>query len=197
MLAPELLPVSPSAVPADALRRALLADRARVLTALYADAFPLVRRYVRRHGGAAEDAQDVFHEALVIFYEKAVAGTLALTGPPGVYVAGIARNRWRRELERRQRGAPLTDELADALTDDPGEVPPAEGNQLTMIEYVERLGARCRDLLVSFYYFRQPLEQITRTHAYGSVRSATVQKYKCLERLRTAVRHLTRDHFTA
>ena len=52
-----------------ALRDALLTDREQALTRLYRQAFPLVRRYVGGHGGEPQDAQDVFHDALVILYE--------------------------------------------------------------------------------------------------------------------------------
>jgi hypothetical protein len=53
---------------------------------------------------------------------------------------------------------------------------------------VERLGAKCKSMLLAFYYFQQPLTQIALDHNYRSVRSATVQKFKCLERLRNSVR---------
>jgi hypothetical protein len=48
---------------------------------------------------------------------------------------------------------------------------------------------------VQFYYFGQQLEQIAADHGYRTIRSATVQKFKCLERLRKAVSHLSVGHF--
>ncbi len=86
---------------AHSLDHALQTDRAATLAALYQRAFPLVRRYVRRHGGA--DAEDVFQDAFVLVFEKAVAGTLTLTGPPGHYLFGVSRHLWQRELTRRRR----------------------------------------------------------------------------------------------
>ena len=43
-------------------------------------------------------------------------------------------------------------------------------------------------MLLAFYYSQQPLTQIAAANGYASVRSATVQKFKCLERLRDSVR---------
>jgi DNA-directed RNA polymerase specialized sigma24 family protein len=100
------------------LRQALLTDREHTLTRIYQRAFPLVRRYVQQHGGSAQDAQDIFQDAMVIFYEKAVADTFVLSSSVGTLLVGISRNRWRRELDRRAR-LPLTE-----LTDQPE--PPAE-----------------------------------------------------------------------
>jgi RNA polymerase sigma factor (sigma-70 family) len=174
-------------LPATALREALLANRERALTQLYRRAFPPVQRYVARHGGSAEDAQDIFHDALVLLYEQAVGGTLTLTAAPSTYLVGICRNLWLHEQRRRARLP------QDALPDDPGplaaEAAPETGETtFAVLDYVERLGAKCKSMLLAFYYFRQPLTQIAKEHDYRSVRSATVQKFKCLERLRQSVR---------
>jgi RNA polymerase sigma factor (sigma-70 family) len=184
-----LLPPRPTPA-ATALRDALLSNREQALTRLYRGAFPLVRRYVQRHGGAAQDAEDVFHDALVIFYEQAVGETLVLTAAPSTYLTGIARNLWHHEQRRRARlpHEALPDEgepLATLGTEEPND---AAEPAFAVLDYVERLGEKCRDVLLAFYYFQQPLSQIAEAHGYRSVRSATVQKFKCLERLRQSVR---------
>ncbi len=171
------------------LRLALLAQREQTLTQLYQRTFPAVRRYVQRHGGTAGDAQDIFHDALVVFYEKLVADQLTLTAAPGTYLVAVCRNLWRQELERRQR-IPHTD-LAEEHAQVAEEAAFApEPLADSVLAYVEQLGERCRSILLAFYYFQQPLADIAHTHQYRSVRSATVQKFKCLERLRGAVQHL-------
>ena len=171
--------------PADTLRAALLANREQALTQLYRRAFPPVRRYVSGHGGTLQDAQDVFHDALVILYEQAVGGTLVLTAAASTYLVGISRNLWHHEQRRRAR---LPHEAwPDELNQTAEEAAPEEPG-LAVLDYVERLGEKCKNILLAFYYFQQPLTQIAATHHYRSVRSATVQKFKCLERLRQAVR---------
>ena len=64
----------------------------------------------------------------------------------------------------------------------------AEEPAFAVLDYVERLGAKCKRVLLGFYYFQQPLTQIAEANGYWSVRSATVQKFKCLERLQNSVR---------
>ena len=177
----------PSSSPAQTLRAALLANRERALTQLYRQAFPAVRRLVQRQGGSAQDAQDVFQDALVVFYEQAVGGTLELTAAPSTYLISIVRHRWQHELRRRARlpHEPLPAEGEAFAAEEPEA---AEETGFALRDYVERLGAKCRDMLLNFYYFQQPLAQIAETNGYRSVRSATVQKFKCLERLRASVR---------
>ncbi|MDO7848928.1 sigma-70 family RNA polymerase sigma factor [Hymenobacter sp. M29] len=179
--------LSPDFSSAPNLRAALLANREQALTQLYRQAFPPVRRHICGHGGSAEDAQDIFHDALVILYEQAVGGTLTLTSSASTYLVGISRNLWRHELRRRAR---LPHE---ALPDDPGPLAAdaaseTEETRFAVLDYVEQLGAKCKSMLLAFYYFQQPLTQIAADHDYRSVRSATVQKFKCLERLRESVR---------
>lgn len=177
---------------ADALRQALLADRAQALTRLYRQGYPPVRRYIGRYGGSEQDAQDVFQDALVLLYEQATGGTLVLTASAGTYLLSISRNLWRHEVRRRARlpNQALPAEWEPVATEEEqGLADPAS----TVLDHVERLGEKCKSLLLSFYYFQQPLSQLAETHGYRFVRSATVQKFKCLERLR----HAVRAHFHA
>jgi RNA polymerase sigma factor (sigma-70 family) len=165
----------------------LRTNREGALAGIYKKAFPMVSHFVRRNGGSEQDAKDLFHDALIVFYEKAVGGKLVLTASVTTYLVSICRNLWLRELDKRQRSQSLSDDKADSaplpdeleITTDPASP--------SLSEYVERLGVKCRDILVSFYYFQQRMEQIAEKHQYRNVRSATVQKFKCLERLRKSV----------
>ena len=173
------------------MKTALLTDRERTLERIYAKAYPLVRHYVREHGGTDDDAKDIFQEALITFYEKAVFDQLTLTSSVSTYLMGISKNLWRQELAKRSRQASLSE------TEEVVEEPDVDTDQPTvaLMAFVEQLGETCKSILVSFYYFGQRLEQIATQHGYRSVRSATVQKFKCLERLRKAVSHLSIEQF--
>lgn len=179
---------TPTACSVSEWRHALLTNREQTLTRLYQRTFPMVRRHVLRHGGAEQDAKDVFHDGLVVFYEKTVAGTLHLSAAPSTYLVAVCRNLWHRELARRNRYRPteLTDENTAQLFAEPEISVPQDS--ISVLDYVAQLGAKCRSILLAFYYFQQPLDQIAAEHGFAGTRSATVQKFKCLERLRTAVR---------
>lgn len=172
---------------ADALRQALLADRDQALTRLYRQGYPPVRRYIGRRGGSEQDAQDMFQDALVVFYEQATGGTLVLTASASTYLLSISRNLWHQEVRRRARlpHQALPDAWEPAATEEAEALPDPT---FAVLDHVERLGIKCKSLLLSFYYFQQPLSELAETHGYRSVRSATVQKFKCLERLRSSVR---------
>ncbi|RSK37456.1 RNA polymerase sigma factor [Hymenobacter metallilatus] len=184
--------------PAAELAAALRANREQTLTQLYAHTFPMLRRYVQQRGGSAQDAKDVFQDAVVVLYEQAVSGRLTLTASASTYLFSVSRNLWKQELSRRSRqpATPLSDDhtqLPDTAATD--AAPPDVTDMV--LQHLAQLTTKCRRMLVSFYYFQQPLEQIAAEHQYGSIRSATVQKFKCLERLRNAVRPVFRNAFTS
>lgn len=172
---------------------ALLIDRERTLERIYAKTYPMVRHYVKENRGTDEDAKDIFQEALITYYEKVVYDKLTLTSSVSTYLMGICKNLWRQELGKRARKIGLM----DAPVDEVGEEVAVDDEQptATLMAFVEQLGETCRSILVNFYYFGHRLEQIAEQRGYRSVRSATVQKFKCLERLRKAVSHLSVDQF--
>jgi RNA polymerase sigma factor (sigma-70 family) len=155
-------------------------DRSEVFEELYEKAFPRVARLVRRAGGDLDDAKDVFHDALIVFYEKTVAGELALSAAPEAYVAGIARNLWLRRLRDEPRRVDL-DEVDESER-------PGETARHDLLAYLAAAGRKCLELLQAFYYQRFSMREIAEEFGYGSERSATVQKYKCLERVREEAR---------
>lgn len=139
------------------------------LETLYRSAFPKVAGMVRRYGGDLETAKDLFHDALMILLEKQ---DLAVS--PEAYLLGIARNLWRREARR----APVV-ALPEEVFAEP-EVAPRP----SVWAYLQGAGSRCLQLLKAFYYGGRSMEQIADEFDYSSAHSATVQKYKCLERVR-------------
>jgi RNA polymerase sigma factor (sigma-70 family) len=172
---------------------ALLTDRDQTLEQIYAQTFPMVRHYVKEHGGTAEDAKDIFQEAMITFYEKTIHEQLILTSSVSTYLMGICKNRWRQQLEKQARRTALNETLTDLIWED--SEPEDESSTRSLMTFVDQLGETCKSILVSFYYFGQRLEQVAAQHSYQNIRTATVQKFKCLERLRKAVSHLSIENF--
>jgi DNA-directed RNA polymerase specialized sigma24 family protein len=157
------------------------AVRKQLITELYKKTFPAVARFVSNKGGNMQDARDVFHDALIVFYEK-----LQQQEIPGAsheaYLLGIARNLWFRKFNSEVSKAELDETAGFAADDLPGK------EQNSILNFLERTGKRCMEMLKSFYYDKQDMEQIRERFGYGSVRSATVQKFKCLEKIREEVK---------
>ena len=143
------------------------------LETLYRSAFPKVASMVARYGGDLETAKDLFHDALLIFLEKE---DLDVRVSAEAYVIGIAKNLWRREA-RRTPNAALPEDVPDAVEQRPEPTP-------SIWTYLRGAGKKCMQVLTAFYAGGQTMEEIAAAFDYSSAHSATVQKYKCLERVR-------------
>lgn len=158
------------------------ADREALLTELYKSMFPVVAKYVAKMGGSFDDAKDVFHDALVVYYEKVVAGGLSVANDKA-YITGIAKHLWFKKFNQDISNRSIDDINFD-IADEPAEHP--SGNKI--LHYLQTAGKRCMDLLSAFYYDKLAMREVADKFGYAGERSVTVQKYKCLEKVRETVK---------
>lgn len=164
----------------------LLANREKAFEQLYEEAFPLVARFVSRMGGTFHDAKDIFQDALIVLYEKVVGEDITIKVSAQAYVLGIAKHLWSRKFREDQRNISLEDIEKDIAIPDDFYAHSETGNQL--MRYLEMAGKKCMEMLQGFYYLKMSMQEIAHAFGYGSIRSATVQKFKCLEKVRQHVK---------
>jgi RNA polymerase sigma factor (sigma-70 family) len=165
------------------LRGSFSLGREAVFEQLYRDCFPSVARMVKTLGGKQPDAEDIFQECLIILYEKSVGGELDIESSLHAYVLGIARNLWIRE--RKTNHSLL--ELNEAISI-PDHFSEPEPPRLRMYRFMAAAGRRCMEILQAFYYQKLSAAQLASDFGFQSARSATVQKHKCLEKVRNSVK---------
>lgn len=168
------------------LRILLLSDREKAFEHLYEQAFPPVARFVSRMGGNSNDAKDIFQDALIVLYEKVVDENITVRVSAHAYVLGIAKHLWSRKFRGPQNNISLDEMEKEIPISEDFYAQPDWSTQL--IKYLEMAGKKCMDMLQGFYYRSMSMQEIADTFGYGSVRSATVQKYKCLEKVRQHVK---------
>ncbi|MFD2999713.1 RNA polymerase sigma factor [Pontibacter toksunensis] len=175
------------------IREALVRNREQTLEEIYGKAYPMVLHYVKQHQGTVDDAKDLLQEAIILFYEKVVHEEFVLTASATTYIMAVCKNRWRRELEKRNRQQELPPDINERIKEEAS----ADVDQplFSITHFVEQLGEKCKAILVAFYYLGQRMEQVAEQHQYRNVRSATVQKFKCLERLRKSLASYSIHHF--
>ncbi|MEM9674625.1 MAG: RNA polymerase sigma factor [Cyclobacteriaceae bacterium] len=157
------------------------ATKETLFTQLYLQAFPAVARYISRKGGTLEEAQDIFQEALLVYYEKVVIDGFELKNSPRAYILGIARNLWLKAQEKSIR----TESMSDL---DFSETPESQPVSEKLLSFLQQAGKKCMDVLQSFYYEKLSMREVSARFGFRSERSATVQKYKCLEKVREQVK---------
>lgn len=152
---------------------------------IYRETFPIVARLVKSSGGDLETAKDIFHDALIIYLEKVQANKLDLHTSPRNYIVGIARILCVRKFNEDLKLTSFEfDEEQYELLDFYKE----KQSHKPLLQQLRYAGERCLQLLQAFYYKQWPAAKVAENLNYGSAHSVSVQKYKCLEKVREQIK---------
>lgn len=160
-------------------------NRDNYFEALYEQCFPIVARFVSSRKGSLQDAKDIFHDALIIYHEKSLKEGFRIEVSPEAYVLGISRNLWARKFDEVW--------LHDSVDDHASAFAVSEDfhpnvNENFLLHLLEKAGKKCLSLLMSFYFEKANMSQLKERFGFSSERSATVQKYKCIEKIRETIK---------
>jgi len=152
---------------------------------LYERAFPAVARFVNKMNGSFQDAKDIFHDAMIIFYEKTTQQPSLTYRSEEAYIVGIAKHLWLLQYKADRDTIAL--DAFEATLSIPADyfLSPDQNKILRILEHA---GRKCMSLLQAFYYDKKSMQSITSQFGYTNTRTATVQKYKCLEKVRNLIR---------
>lgn len=151
---------------------------------LYTGTFPLVAQYISRMGGTLEEAKDIFHDAIVIYYEKQSLITPALKYSEKSYLYGIAKNIWHYKLRKNKENI-LIDADTEAELENYYVQEPVKSKLARVLDLT---GKKCMELLNAFYYDKLNMREVAKKFSFSGERSATVQKHKCLEKVKSVVK---------
>ncbi len=165
-------------------------ERGHGFVSLYEDAFPMVAGFVARNGGTFQDAKDIFHDAFVILYEKLVFESFTPEITEEAYLVGIAKHLWIRKFKDDDRKIPM-DQMEEGISLSEEYFDDSENRLTSMLEMT---GRKCMELLRAFYYDNLPLQKIRRLFGFSSVHSASVQKFKCIEKMRNVIQQKSMNY---
>jgi DNA-directed RNA polymerase specialized sigma24 family protein len=157
--------------------------REELFISLYKKAFPVVAKYVIKKGGDFDDAKDIFQDALMVYYEKVINGSIILNSNEQAYLMGIAKHLWSKKFKENIKHTTFDGSNADFVEEDDIRL-----SSDKLMYYLETTGQKCLDILRAFYYDNLPVAKIAEVFGYSGVRSSTVQKYKCMEKVRETIK---------
>ena len=157
--------------------------RKQKIEQLYEDVFPMVAKFVASRGGSFEDARDIFHDALVILFEKKQEENFSPDTSDDKYLTGVAKHLWLRKFKEDSNKIGL-DDMERTITV-PEDYFDSSDNRL--IALLELTGKKCLKLLRAFYYDNLAIPDIKEMFGFSTVHSTSVQKFKCIEKVRTTV----------
>ena len=148
-------------------------------------------KIVLSNSGSEDEAKDIFQEALLTFWQKAVSGNLVLTSKISTYLYSICLNLWRKELDRKSR---LSSDIKDSEEYQTHE---QEEKVRIVRECIDELGDTCKKILTYYYFDGLSMNDIAEKMEFANQDTAKTKKYKCKKRLDSLIKskYSTRDFF--
>lgn len=165
----------------DILEKIRLGDE-KVLEYLYKKYYRMMTNIVLKGGGTETEAQDVYQEALIAFWQKAASGKLVLTSKISTYIYSICQNQWRKEIDRKSRLSREDKDGEEFQSHEESE------NYQIVIDSIEELGDPCKTILTCYYFENMSMTDIANKMGFANTDTAKTKKYKCKKRLDSLIK---------
>lgn len=170
----------------DLLLRGLAKNDRKAVETVYQMNYNMVHSLIINNNGTAEDAKDIFQEAMIVLYEKSRSSSFELNCQIRTYVYSVARRLWLKKLQQASR---FSGDIGHAeqtvhVEEDLEEHQRKDADFGIMEKAMGSLGEPCRGLLEAFYLQKKHMQDIALSFGYTNAENAKTQKYKCLMRLK-------------
>jgi len=158
----------------------------KAVETIYRENYSTVQSLIINNNGTADDAKDIFQEAMIVLYEKARSGNFELSCQIKTYVYSVSRRLWLKRLQQvnRYSGDIGNAEALVQVEDDIEEHTRRDAEFEMMGKAILSLGEPCKSLLEAFYLQKRSMQEIAANFGYTNAENAKTQKYKCLMRLK-------------
>lgn len=160
--------------------KGFLKGDSKILHKIYKESFQYLERYIITRGGSKKDAEDVFHNALVIMYVKLKENQIKVKKFDN-YLFTVCKNLWKRENSKNRVTnidvLPLISEELDKAAFY------LEQNQWELYkEKFEELTQQCKEIL-KMVFEKKSYAEIVSKYSYNSQLVARQRVFKCKNRL--------------
>ncbi len=168
-----------------ALLQGLARQDKQAIETIYKENFNLIQALVLNNNGSAEDAKDIFQEAMIVLYQKVQSGSFELNCQLKTFVYSVCRRLWLKKLIHQNRFSLYENHDAFVIVDEDVEDHERKNTEFSMMEKaMNSLGEPCKSLLEAFYMQKKGMQEIAADFGYTNADNAKTQKYKCLMRLK-------------
>ena len=145
---------------------------------------------MKNNGGNNSDAEDVFQDALIAFYERVRSDEFTIKKSIGAYLYQISKYVWINKFKRGLRMKYTNeDEKLDGVDTSFGdEALLFDEKQSFVKKLLNQLGEDCQKVLTMALVDERDMSYISLKMNYASAQIARNKKYKCLEQLKRIVK---------
>jgi len=151
----------------------------------------MVQAFVSKNNGSAEDAADLFHDALVVIFEKSQKNTFAISCRFSTYLYAVCRNLWLKKL-RQRKNMPLeaSQHVPEQpfIEEAPGLYTDTEAQKKKIFQRCfAKLSEACQNIL-SLSMEGRSVDDISSEMGHSSKQHTLNRKYRCKETLKKLVK---------
>jgi RNA polymerase sigma factor (sigma-70 family) len=183
----------PTTYPTDAaLLDDLKAEKEKAFTYVYRQYYRMTAQFIESNSGNADDAQDVFQEALIILVKNIRKPDFVLTVKLSTYLFSIVKKYWLYKLRgKKESGADIDTLNTSHLVEDGSELDIAheyEVKHSIIGDVFQNLKEDCREMLGQFYFQKRSLGDIAKQFGWSDD-FVKVKKRRCMEGLKNLVQN--------
>lgn len=140
---------------------------------------------VQQRGGTLEEAQEVFNDALYVFDRNLRLNRYKGDGRLNAYFMGIAKNFWRKQLERRHPNwESLESQVHNlAIEENVEDVLLSEEKSIFFTKLFQQIGEGCKETLMLVYLGYNTEEMLIKLNL-ANPEMVHKKVYRCKERMR-------------
>ena len=168
------------------LLKGLASGDNKAIETIYKDNFNMVQSLIINNNGSAQEAKDIFQEAIIVLLEKSRSANFELNCQIKTYLYSVSRRLWLKRLQQSNRYTNEVESAVGTVTveDDVEEHEKRDLEFELMEKAITSLGEPCKSLIEAFYIQRRNMQDIAAQFGYTNADNAKNQKYKCLMRLK-------------
>jgi RNA polymerase sigma factor (sigma-70 family) len=153
---------------------------------MYKNYFEALKIYTLQNSGTDEDAQDIFQDTLVSFIDVVKKEKFRGESSIKTFLYTINRNLWLNELKKRGRKLErenIFEQQKDSTSNDILEKITDNESRKETLNIVDKLGEKCKQILLAYYYENLSMKEILVQVEYESEQALRNKKSKCLKQL--------------
>ncbi len=168
------------------LLQGLAENDKQAIETIYRENYAMIQSFILNNSGSADDARDIFQEAMIVLFEKARSDSFELSSQLKTYIYSVCRRLWLKKLNQNQRYSGQIEHIEDTIpVEEDLESHEKRNTDFTLMENaMSKIGEPCKSLLDAYYIQKKHMQEIAADFGYTNADNAKTQKYKCLMRLK-------------
>lgn len=146
----------------------------------------------KKYGADRDTMADIYQEAFVVLRKQAIQGKLEIVNSSlKTYLFGIGKRMIFNHYKQHKNTVSLesklhitNDNIEEIAFDESGEL---SLEQRLLRTFFNKLGKRCQEMLILFYYRGLTVEEIAQKEGYDNTNVVSSQKSRCIKQLRVMI----------